>query len=58
MRKVIVALTIGLAAVASAAMPAQAETVALTTEQSEFDAGVPNQGWWSDTFPNFDANPN
>lgn len=37
----------GLAVMAMAAA-AEAANVTYTTAQSEFDAGVLNQGWWSD----------
>ena len=32
--------------------------ITFTTGDSQFDAGVDNRGWWSDTIPNSDTNDN
>jgi hypothetical protein len=38
--------------------PAQAAAIIFNTSDSQFDAGVENQGWWAATFNNTDANDN
>jgi hypothetical protein len=37
---------------------ANGATLTFDTSQSQFDAGLDNQGWWSPTFGNFDSNTN
>jgi hypothetical protein len=62
MRKVLGPLfCLVLAIVAAVPGPAAAQGVAtqtFTTSQSEFTPGVKNQGWWSPTASNLDANDN
>jgi PEP-CTERM motif len=36
----------------------EASTITFSTSDSQFDAGVDNQGWWSPTANNFTANDN
>jgi len=36
----------------------RAEILIFDTSDSQFDAGVDNQGWWSDTLSNYDENDN
>ena len=38
--------------------PASADFATFNTSDSQFDAGLDNQGWWSDTFNNSDGNTN
>lgn len=46
------------AALMVASSMAQAAVITYSTAQSEFDTGVLNQGWWSDTRSNSDDNSN
>jgi hypothetical protein len=38
--------------------PSSTSSLTFFTSDSEFTPGVPNQGWWSPTSPNYDANSN
>lgn len=51
------ARTLGALALALS-VPAHAVTLTFHTSDSQFDAGVDNQGWWSDVADNDDANDN
>ena len=37
---------------------ANGEILIFSTSDSQFDPGVDNQGWWSDTASNYDENDN
>jgi hypothetical protein len=55
---VVVAVLCAALALAVPASGQAARTQTFTTSQSEFTPGVKNQGWWSPTASNFDANDN
>ena len=55
MKKVIIIIVAGILAGAGSA---QCEILIFDTSDSQFDAGVHNQGWWSDALPSYDENDN
>ena len=46
------------ASVLTAAMPAEADVIVFNTSDRPFTSGSDNQGWWSATLQNVDANDN
>ena len=55
MKKVIIIIVAGILAGAGSAW---GEILIFNTSDNQFDAGVDNQGWWSDTLSNYDENDN
>ena len=55
MKKVIIIFTAIILVVSSGAA---GEILVFDTSDSQFDAGVDNQGWWSNTLSNYDENDN
>ncbi|TWU37280.1 PEP-CTERM motif protein [Novipirellula artificiosorum] len=47
-----------MAVLAATAGQVQAGTMTFNTSDSQFDSGINNQGWWSDTRPNNNSNEN